>query len=68
MSDNESQARWEQIANQPFVPANISGMSGAHATAEYRVAAALEYIAAQLGQISAKLSVLGDNRREGGMR
>ena len=66
MSEQENRAAWERAAAQPFLPANIGGMSGPHITAEYRVAAALEYIAAQLGQINAKLSMLvgdrGDDR------
>jgi hypothetical protein len=40
-------------------------VSSHHVSAEYRVAAALEYIAAQLGEINAKLSKLtGDNQEK----
>ena len=56
MSDNRE--RWERTVAEPFVPANISGTTTLHVSAEYRVAAALEYIAGQLGQINLKLSKL----------
>jgi hypothetical protein len=65
MSDLQSRESWERTAAQPFVPANIAGVSSHHVSAEYRVAAALEYIAAQLGEINAKLSKLtGDNQEK----
>jgi hypothetical protein len=58
MSDGLSRERWERIVAEPFVPANISGATTLHVSAEYRVAAALEYIAGQLGQINLTLSKL----------
>jgi len=58
MSDDLTRERWERIVAEPFVPANISGATTLHVSAEYRVAAALEYIAGQLGQINMKLSKL----------
>ena len=56
MSDSREQ--WERIVAEPFIPANISGTTTLHVSAENRVAAALEYIAGQLGQINMKLSKL----------
>ena len=58
MSDDLNRQRWERIVAEPFVPANIGGTTTLHVSAEYRVAAALEYIAGQLGQINIKLSKL----------
>jgi hypothetical protein len=58
MSDDLTRERWERIVAEPFVPANIGGTTALHVSAEYRVAAALEYIAGQLGQINMKLSKL----------
>jgi hypothetical protein len=58
MSDDLNRERWERRVAEPFVPANISGATTLHVSAEYRVAAALEYIAGQLGQINMKLSKL----------
>jgi len=55
---SDSRERWERTVAEPFVPANISGATTLHVSAEYRVAAALEYIAGQLGQINLKLSKL----------
>ena len=52
MTEETDRKRWEELVGRPFVPANIGGMNAPHITAEYRVATALEYIAAQLGQIN----------------
>jgi hypothetical protein len=58
MSEGLNRERWERIVAEPFVPAHISGTTTLHVSAEYRVAAALEYIAAQLGEMNMKLSKL----------
>lgn len=58
MTDELNRERWERIVSEPFIPANVGGTSSLHVSAEYRVAAALEYIAGQLGQINMKLSKL----------
>jgi len=68
MSEQQNREEWQHTAAQPFFPANISGLKGPHVTAEYRVAAALEYIAAQLGQINAKLSKLVGESEERAQR
>jgi hypothetical protein len=48
MSEEGMQARWEQIAHTPYQPLTTSAV-------DERVAFALDYIAAQLGQINVKL-------------
>jgi len=55
MSTDAEKARYDQWVNSPFRSANAGGASIA---TDIRVAHALEYIAAQLGQINAKLSTL----------
>ena len=55
MSEEQNRKRWEHMSSQPFVPPGISGTAIA---SDLRIAAALEYIASQLGQINAKLDVL----------
>ena len=62
MTEEADRKRWEELVGRPFVPANIGGINAAHITAEYRVATALEYIAAQLDQINAKLKVLAEDK------
>lgn len=48
MSTEGAKSRWEHMTNNPYQPVNV-------ADSGLRVAHALEYIAAQLGQINAKL-------------
>jgi hypothetical protein len=62
MSDEGARKRWEQIISSPFIPATLAGTN---ITNENRVANALEYIAAQLGQINAKLDklIVQDDRK-----
>ena len=53
MSNDVERQRWDRIVQEPFNPEP--------AAVEYRVANALEYIAAQLGEINRKLSA-GPNK------
>jgi len=48
MSTEGSKARWEHMTSAPYTPVNT-------ADSALRIAHALEYIAAQVGQINAKL-------------
>jgi hypothetical protein len=41
MSEGLNRERWARIVAEPFVPANISGTTTLHVSAEYRLAAAL---------------------------
>jgi hypothetical protein len=49
--------RWQHMANQPFKPSSQAA-NHAELQAALRVAHALEYIAAQLGMLNAKIDKL----------
>ena len=58
---------WDRRKSEPYVPASVAAAkTGIAPTAENRVAHALEYIAAQLGEINAKLSVIADGKKVDG--
>jgi hypothetical protein len=51
-----SRERYEQSVNEPFRPPNsVATRSGLESDPALRIAHALEYIAAQVGQINAKI-------------
>lgn len=50
--------RWNARKAEPYVPIGVANQSGVTPTTDARVAHALEYIAAQLGDINAKLSAI----------
>jgi hypothetical protein len=49
-------SRWEHDKSRPFVPVSLG--KGAADSPDLRIAHALEYIAAQMGEINVKLSGL----------
>jgi DNA-binding MltR family transcriptional regulator len=55
MSDEGARKRWEERSNSPFEPLLSRSGQGPDIDAALRVAYALEYIAAKLGQIDSKL-------------
>jgi hypothetical protein len=52
MSEEGTKLRWQHMISEPFEPAS-------NATPDLRIACALEYIAAQLGEINRKLPLQG---------
>lgn len=50
--------RWKEAVARPYEPSRPDLTAGIEGHAALRIAHALEYIAAQLGQISAKLDVI----------
>ena len=64
MSTDAEKARYDHWVNSPYRPSTLGGQS---IDADLRAAHALECIAAQLGQINAKLSKLLPDQKQGGM-
>lgn len=52
--------RWNARKSEPYVPAGVATQAGTMPGPDVRVAHALEYIAAQLGEINAKLTVIAN--------
>jgi hypothetical protein len=60
MLNDLSRERYEQSVNEPFCPPrSVSTHSGLESDPALRIAHALEYIAAQLGQINLKIDGRG---------
>ncbi len=56
MLNDQSRERYEQSVNEPFCPPrSVTTHSGIETDPALRIAHALEYIAAQLGQINLKI-------------
>ena len=53
--------RWNARKQEPYVPATLSAGTG-NVEATLRVAHAIEYIAAQMGEINAKLTTVLERR------
>ncbi len=56
MLNDMSQERFAQSVNEPYSPPRAAASSGIETDPGLRIAHALEYIAAQLGEINAKIS------------
>lgn len=65
MLNDNSKERFEQSVSEPYSPSRPSTGSGPETDATLRIAHALEYIAAQLGQINSKFDKL-TGRMDGG--
>jgi hypothetical protein len=48
--------RWKQVVSNPFLPMQVSVGIRSDTDYQLRIATALEYIAAQLGEINARLA------------
>lgn len=57
--------RWDRVASEPYSPVQGAG-ANLQDNAAVRIAHALEYIAAQLGQINAKLSIIAGEKPKPG--
>ena len=58
MLNDNSKERFAQSVSEPYSPSRPSTGSGPETDAALRIAHALEYIAAQLGQINSKFDKL----------
>ena len=65
MLNDTSKERFAQTVSEPYSPSHPATGSGLEADATLRIAHALEYIAAQLGQINLKFDKL-TGRMDGG--
>jgi hypothetical protein len=60
MADDMARKRFDERMSQPFAPIGVVGAGSAKV--EDRIANALEYIAAQMGQINATLKKLAGDK------